>query len=214
MLPIVCIVGRPKSGKTTLMKGLIAEFKQRGCRVAAIKHVAHQFDLDVSGKDSWHYTQVGSDCVVLSSPHKVAIIENVEHDLSPAELARFITGDFDIVLAEGFKHADQPKIEVHRREIGELVCLPQELMAVVTDEPLELGAPQFSLSDISGVADIIERHVLAQEDEAEAVLFIDGEPVPLNPFVQNFLLKTIRAAASSLKRVGEPKSINIVIRRR
>jgi molybdopterin-guanine dinucleotide biosynthesis protein B len=195
------------------MKGLIAEFKQRGYRVAAIKHVAHRFDLDVPGKDSWEHSQAGSDCIVLSSPHKVAIIENVEHDLSPAELARFIMGDFDIVLAEGFKHADQPKIEVHRREIGQLVCLPEELMAVVTDEPLELDVPQFSPNDISGIADQIEQHVLAQEEEAEAILFIDGEPVPLNRFVQNFLLKAIRASASSIKRVGEPTSINIVLRR-
>jgi molybdopterin-guanine dinucleotide biosynthesis protein B len=195
------------------MRGLIAELKRRGCRVAAIKHVAHDFDLDVPGKDSWHYSAAGSDCVVLSSPNKVAIIESVEHDLSPGELARFITGDFDIVLAEGFKHADQPKIEVHRREIGQLVCLPRELMAVVTDEPLELDVPQFSPNDISGIADQIERHVLAQEDETEAVLFIDGEPVPLDRFVQNLLLKIIRAAASSLKRVGEPTSINIVLRR-
>ncbi|MCL0034803.1 molybdopterin-guanine dinucleotide biosynthesis protein B [Dehalococcoidia bacterium] len=211
MLPVVCIVGRPKSGKTTLMKGLIAEFKQRGYRVATIKHVAHRFDLDVPGNDSWEHSQAGSDCVVLSSPHKVAIIEHVEHDLSPAELMRFISGDFDIVLAEGFKHADQPKIEVHRREIGELVCLPQELMAVVTDEPLG-SVPQFSMNDISRVADHIEQHVLAPKEEAEAILFIDDEPVPLNPFVQNFLLKTIRGMASSLK--TEPRSINIVIRRR
>lgn len=213
MLPIVCIVGRPKSGKTTLMRGLIPELKRRGCRVATIKHVAHKFELDVPGKDSWDHSQAGSDCIVLSSPHKVAMIENVGHDLSPAELARFITGDFDIVLAEGFRHADQPKIEVHRREIGELVCLPQELMAVVTDEPLELDVPQFLPNDISGVADQIERHVLAKEDEAEAVLFIDGEPVPLDRFAQNFLLKIIRATASSLKRAGEPEIINIVIRR-
>jgi molybdopterin-guanine dinucleotide biosynthesis protein B len=54
--------------------------------VAAIKHVAHDFDLDVPGKDSWEHSKAGSDCVVLSSPHKVAIIESVEHDLSPGEL--------------------------------------------------------------------------------------------------------------------------------
>ncbi|MCD5413254.1 MAG: hypothetical protein LR006_04040, partial [Dehalococcoidia bacterium] len=89
--------------------------------------------------------------------------------------------------------------------------LPQELMAVVTDEPLG-SVPQFSMNDISGVADHIEQHVLAPKDEAEAILFIDDEPVPLNPFVQNFLLKTIRGMASSLK--TEPRSINIVIRRR
>jgi len=214
MLPIVCIVGRPKSGKTTLMKGLIAEFKWRGCRVATIKHVAHNFDLDIPGKDSWEHSQAGSDCVVVCSPHKVAVIEKIEHDLSLAKLARFITGDFDIVLAEGFKYADQPKIEVHRREIGELVCLPQDLMAVVTDEALELDVAQFSATDISRIVDHIEQSILTPKVKAEAILFIDDQPVPLNPLIQNFLLKTIHATASSLKGVGDPKSINIVIRRR
>lgn len=177
MPPIVCIVGRPNSGKTTLMEGLIPELKRRGYRVATIKHVSHQFDLDVPGKDSWDHSQAGSECVILSSPHKVALMENVDHDLSPAELARFVTGDFDIVLAEGFKHSPELKIEVHRREIGEPVCLPQELMAVVTDEPLELDVPQFSINDISGVADQIERHVLAQllsQDNTRHGIFAKG----------------------------------------
>ncbi|MBT9161580.1 MAG: Molybdopterin-guanine dinucleotide biosynthesis adapter protein [Dehalococcoidia bacterium] len=162
MPPIVCIVGRPKSGKTTLMGRLIPELKRRGYRVATIKHITHRFDLDVPGKDSWDHSQAGSECIILSSPHNVALIENVDHDLSPAELARFVTGDFDIVLAEGFKKSDQPKIEVHRRDIGELVCLPQGLMAVVTDEPLELVVPQFSMNDISELADLIERNILGK----------------------------------------------------
>ena len=157
MPPIVCIVGRPKSGKTTLMRRLIPELKQRGYRVATIKHVAHRFDIDIEGKDSWEHAEAGSDCVILSSPQRVAIIENVDHVLSPAELARLVSGNFDIVLAEGFKEAPELKIEVHRRDIGGIVCLPQELMAIVTDQRLELDVPQFSMNDISGLADLIER---------------------------------------------------------
>lgn len=53
MIPIVSIVAKSSSGKTTLLEGLIAELKQRGYRLAAIKHSAHGFDLDHPGTDSW-----------------------------------------------------------------------------------------------------------------------------------------------------------------
>ncbi len=33
MQPIISIVGKSESGKTTLLEGLIVELKQRGCRV-------------------------------------------------------------------------------------------------------------------------------------------------------------------------------------
>ena len=214
MLPIVCIVGRPKSGKTTLMGKLIPELKQRGYRVATIKHVAHRFDLDEEGKDSWQHSQAGSECVILSSPHKVAITQDVDHDLSPAELARFIPNDFDIVLAEGFKQSQELKIEVYRREIGEPLCPPQELMAIVTDKHLELDVPQFPLNDITGIADLIEKNALAQKAKTEVILFADGKPVLLTPFVQSLFHKTIGGMVSSLKGVEEPKTINIQLRKR
>jgi molybdopterin-guanine dinucleotide biosynthesis adapter protein len=153
--PIVCIVGRPKSGKTTLITKLIPELKRRGYKVATIKHVSHEFKLDTPGKDSWQHSQAGSECAILSSPHQVAIFQNVDHDLSPDELAQLIPGDFDIILAEGFKRSKELKIEVHRRKVGELVCSPKELMAVATDERLPLDVPQFSLDDVAGIVDII-----------------------------------------------------------
>jgi molybdopterin-guanine dinucleotide biosynthesis protein B len=162
MPPIVCIVGRPKSGKTTLITKLISEFKRRGYKVATIKHVAHEFKLDTPGKDSWQHSQAGSECVILSSPHQVAIFQNVDHDLSPDELAQLIPINFDIVLAEGFKHSKELKIEVHRQKVGELACSPEELMAIITDERLPLDVPQFSLDDVSGIVDMIIERVGAR----------------------------------------------------
>ena len=165
MPPVVCIAGRPQSGKTTLLAKLIPELRKRGHRIATIKHVAHHFEFDKEGKDSWKHSDAGSECVILSSPHKIAIAQNTDHDLTPTELVRFVPDDIDIVLAEGFKESKELKIEVHRRKVGEPVCNPRELLAIVTDEPLGLEVPQFLLNETSAIADLIEDDVLSQNFE-------------------------------------------------
>lgn len=73
IIPIICVVGRSKSGKTTLLEKLIPELKRRGYRVATIKHHSHPgFEIDVPGKDTWRHAQAGSDHVIISAPDKVA----------------------------------------------------------------------------------------------------------------------------------------------
>lgn len=210
MPPVVCIVGRPKSGKTRLITGLIPELQGRGHRVATVKHTTHDFETDTAGKDSFLHFQAGSECAVLSSAGKVALTRRVAGDLSPAELGRLISDDFDIVLAEGFKRSDGPKIEVHRREIGDLVCDPAELLAVVTDAPLEVETARFSPEDLAGIAGLIETKLLKRRDRI--AIFADGKPVPLKPFIRALYHKLILDLAVALKGVGKPKRIDISIR--
>ena len=71
MIPVVSIVGKSKAGKTALIESLVAELKQRGYRVATIKHSPEGFELDQPGKDSWRHVQSGSDAVIISSPQKL-----------------------------------------------------------------------------------------------------------------------------------------------
>ncbi len=67
MPPMISIVGRAKSGKTSLLERLIPELKRRGYRLATIKHSAHGYDLNQTGKDSQRLANAGSDAVVVSS---------------------------------------------------------------------------------------------------------------------------------------------------
>jgi molybdopterin-guanine dinucleotide biosynthesis protein B len=211
MPPIVFIVGKSNSGKTTIVERLIAEFKRRGYRVATIKHEAYGFDIDKPGKDSWRHAQAGSDAVVLSSSQRLALIKNVDHEPSIAELTRLIGTDFDIIIVEGFKRGKGLKIEVHRKELGELICDPRELMALVTDEPLELDVSQFPPDDVTALADLIEKRLPASKEET--TMFINGKPVPLSPFPQEFISKTLLGMVSALKGVEEPQSIDISVTR-
>lgn len=215
MRPIVSIVGKSDSGKTTLLKSLIAELKRRGYRVAVIKHAAENFELDTEGKDSWRLGQAGSVVFVISSPHQLALLKNLDGDLTPQEIAHFIGWDYDLILTEGFKQSHYPKIEVHRREQGkELLSPPQQLLAVVTDEPLKVNVPQFAKDEVSKIADLIEQTVLQQNQENEVDLLINETPIPLNQALQNLLLRTLVALVSGIRGFHGLKSLRLVLRRK
>lgn len=213
MPPIVSIVGLSGVGKTTLLERLIPELKRRSYRVATIKHDIHGFDLDKPGKDSWRFTQAGSDIMMLSSPEKLALIKKVDHDSTLPELVRLVGDSADIILTEGFKQREAPKIEIHRKAVGkELLCSPDELVALVTDEPLDLPVWQCSPQEISKLADLVERTFLTNQKE-EAALFVNGAPIPMMPFVQEFVTKTLMGMVSALKGVGEIKSLDVSLKR-
>ncbi|MBC8263329.1 MAG: molybdopterin-guanine dinucleotide biosynthesis protein B [Anaerolineales bacterium] len=161
MIPIISVVGKSGVGKTTFLEKLIAELKRRGLRVAVIKHDVHGFEMDRPGKDSWRLAQAGSDSVVIASPKKLALIKRLDREMALSEIAAFLS-DVDIILTEGYTRGDAPKIEVSRRERGEgLLCAPDELVAIVSDQPFDLVVPQFDLEDAGGVVDLLEGRFLS-----------------------------------------------------
>jgi len=211
---IISIVGKSESGKTTLLEGLIARLKQRGYRVAVIKHSAEDVEFDTVNKDSWRFSQAGSEVSAVTSLHKMAVFKNIAHDLNPQELSQFIGSDYDIILTEGFKQGNHPKIEVHRQEQGkELVSSPEQLLAVVTDEPLNVEAPQFSKDEVPLIADLIENTLTAQNGE-DIDLFVNDTYIPINKPFKNLLFRTLVAMVSGLKGIKEAKSLRIFWRRK
>ncbi len=165
--PVVSVVAKSGTGKTTLLEKLIAELKRRGYRVGAIKHDAHRFDIDREGKDSWRLTQAGADTTVITSPAKIAVVQmNPQEEEPPlAETIERYFAAVDIVLTEGFKKSAMPKIEVHRAErSATLLCRGEEhdptLIAVASDEPLQLDVPVFDINDAVGLVDFIEKSFL------------------------------------------------------
>jgi molybdopterin molybdotransferase len=171
MLPIVSIVGKSQSGKTVLMEQLIAEFKRRGYKVAALKHSRGGMEIDQPGKDSWRYAQAGSDAVLISSPDKLAFIKSLDHDLDIEEIMPIVGPEFDLVLVEGFKKSKIPKIEVRRKELGDdLLCSPEELSAIVTDGSLDTDIPQLPWGDTVTIADFIEKNFVKKSQDSAFLL--------------------------------------------
>ena len=162
-LPTVSIVGKSASGKTVLMEQLIAEFKRRGYKVATLKHNHHgTVEIDHPGKDTWRFARAGADAVLVSSPNKLAFIENLNYDLRLEEIMPIVGPGFDLILAEGFRRSKSTrKIEVHRKGLGnDLLCSPEELSAIVTDGSLDIDVAQLPWGDTVAVADFIEKNFL------------------------------------------------------
>jgi len=213
MPPIVSIIGKSKSGKTTFIERLVQELKSRGYRVATIKHIPQGVNFDEPGKDSWRHLQAGSEAAVVSSPEKIVMIKPVERDSTLDDVAHFLGEDYDIVLTEGFKQGSAPKIEIHRKNAGPLLKGVKRLIAIVTDEPLETKARQFSPEDIKGLADLLEKGFIEPQSERIS-LHVNNTPITLTLFPRQIITNVLLAMVSSLKGVGEIESLQIFLKRK
>ena len=169
MVNVISVVGSSNSGKTTLVERIIPKLKEKGYRVGAIKHDAHRFEIDHEGKDSWRMARSGADTVVVSARDKMAVVKKVDAECTVDEIVRRQMHDMDIVIAEGYKAGDRPKIEVTRTE--RLTRAGDEnLIAVVYngdgESPASLrasagGVPVFGFDDLGSITDLFESHIAA-----------------------------------------------------
>jgi molybdopterin-guanine dinucleotide biosynthesis protein B len=161
MPQMISIVGRSQSGKTTLIEKLIPVLKRRGYKIGTIKHSHHIFDFDKTGKDSWRHKDAGAETVIIASQEKIAMVKN-DYQGGLDGLQKFFD-DLDLVITEGYKKEDKPKIEVVRaaRHADVLLKNDKHLVAVVSDVQLKLDVPVFDLEDVDGLANFIEKKYIA-----------------------------------------------------
>jgi len=221
MVSVVSIVGRKNSGKTTLIEGIVPELTKRGFRIGIIKHKIHEIrmeDIDRKGKDTYRYQTCGAEVVVLAGPNKLMLNKTISKPWLIDQIIRFYMDGLDLVLTEGYKSEDKPKIEVFRQEIGGeegLLCSQEKdnLVAVVSDRRFNLALPCFGLNDYGLIADFLEKRFICYEQVSDIELLVDQKQVPLKGFAARFLKKTILGMISSLHHVPEkPGEIEIKIR--
>lgn len=165
------ITGWKNNGKTGLMERLIKEITARGFTVSTTKHAHHRFDLDQEGKDSYRHRTAGAKQVLLSSSQRWALLDELRGEAEPdlaVHLARL--DPVDLVLVEGFKSAPHPKIEVHRAEATReaLICTQDSsILAVASDQALDVHIPLFDLDDTVAIADFVLAHVGLENSDAD-----------------------------------------------
>lgn len=136
--PVFAVSGRKNSGKTTLLEGLVRELSARGVRAAVIKHDGHDFEPDVPGTDSFRMKAAGACGTVVYSKNRYCIVKETS-DSNAEDFFEYFP-DADILLLEGQKASDYPKIEIMRSAVSlEPVCRPETVRAYVTDWDGETG---------------------------------------------------------------------------
>lgn len=163
MIPIVSIVGKSDVGKTTLLEKVVAELTSRGYVVATIKHDAHSFDIDHRGKDSWRHKRAGAHMTIISSPDKIALVMDTNHDHTLGEIRDKFVHQVDLIVSEGYKREVHPKIEVFRKECyAELLCQQDDNLLAVAGNPDNPPdqVPVFDLDDPRALCDFIEERFL------------------------------------------------------
>jgi molybdopterin-guanine dinucleotide biosynthesis protein B len=198
MPPVVSIVGKSSTGKTTFLEKLLRELSERGYKVGTIKHSHHSIDFHDPKKDSYRHSQAGAAATLVSSTTSFQIIKPVPQELTIDELVRHFGDEFDLVLTEGFSRGSAPKIEIHRKEAGPLLEVASNLFAVVSDEPLETDAQQFGLEDVKGVANLIESKFI-QPNRQRIALYINEKKVEFKDAPDKAIQKILAAIAPQLK---------------
>ncbi|MEW6584579.1 MAG: molybdopterin-guanine dinucleotide biosynthesis protein B [Nitrospirota bacterium] len=162
MIPIISIVGRSNTGKTTLIGKLVPEFCRRGYRVATIKHAPGGFDIDREGKDSWRHRKAGAYKTILVSATELVLMEVFEREYSVDELVDLYVKDADVVFLEGHKNDPYPRIEMLRKDVDPLPRDGMEHLwiAVVGDKGNDAGVPYFQMEEIHKLADLLEEKYL------------------------------------------------------
>lgn len=152
-LPTLGIVAATSNmGKTSYITQLIPLLNARGIRISVIKHAHHQFDIDHPGKDSYNIREAGAIQTLVASGQRWALMTETPNQAQDADLSHLLkqldTQQADLIIVEGFKKANIPKIEVFRPSMNQPLLAAQDpnIMAVATDVPIACDATQLPLN--------------------------------------------------------------------
>ncbi|TCK18914.1 molybdopterin guanine dinucleotide biosynthesis accessory protein MobB [Thiogranum longum] len=158
--PVIGFAAYSGTGKTTLLTQLLPALSAQGLRIGMIKHSHHDFEIDKPGKDSYRLRAAGAQQILIASPHRTVWIGENTQPREPqlaALLARIMPDSVDLVLVEGFRHVEFPKIELHRTATGKPLLYPEDpsIIAIATDEPLDTTLPCLDINQPQTVAEFI-----------------------------------------------------------
>jgi molybdopterin-guanine dinucleotide biosynthesis protein B len=151
---VVAVSGFSGSGKTRLLARLIPALARRGVTTAVVKHTRHPHAFDRPGKDTDVLRRAGAAAAAIDGPGGMAFFGPPAGGLRA--LLSFLP-PVDLVLAEGWKDAPAPRIEVHRRRVGRpfLCAEDPRVFAVVTDEPPPRRLHAFGHEEVAALAALV-----------------------------------------------------------
>lgn len=159
---VIGLAGYCNSGKTTLVTKLIPELNKLGISVSTIKRAGHNFDVDKPGKDSYQHRESGANQVLLTGKDRWALMRELrnEDELELDEaLEKF--DPVDLIIVEGFKQQNHPKVEVHRADNDKPLLYGEvpNIIAIATDKDMEIDIPKIDLNNPTALAEFIKDYI-------------------------------------------------------
>lgn len=237
----IVVSGYKNSGKTAIVDGIVENLSKKGYRVGTIKHVPHSpLSFGDGEADTKRHLEAGSEKTVALGSSKVFTLEKREADLE--DIFRemrdldFVIGEGfknsenvpRIIVAENDSNAEEledkftvgfvgagveKKPRFEKDALSDIADLVEE-KAVMPPAGMDCGecgydsCRDYVLSAISGEAP--KEGCVALSDKVK--LLVDGKRVPLKPFIQDLVERTVTGMITPLKET-EGKEIEIKIER-
>jgi len=167
MIPVISLVGRKNSGKTTFISSLIPLLEARGFRVACVKQHKHDVPVDIVGKDSWLYSQAGASCSIMSTSKQLSLVHQREQMADLEELSCIAAqSGCNILLAESFNSSPcirgvERYVIARKERLEEPRFSPEQCSGIISDDPVlaeqwrQAGSLVFELNEVESFANFL-----------------------------------------------------------
>jgi molybdopterin-guanine dinucleotide biosynthesis protein MobB len=229
-IPVIAVVGSRHSGKTTTTEAIVKELTKKGYRIATAKHISQKdFTIDTKGRDTWKHTKAGAQTTIAVAQNELTTIQKTNTTkLTIKDITHNIPPNTDAIIIEGFRTliAQDPTIPKivtakNKTEINEAQETFKPILAFST--PLPKGktdttkTPQINvLKEPEKLTDIIDARIgpiikKRRETQETVNIEINGENLPLNPYVQKVTRNILLGVITTLKGTNIKGNENIKI---
>ena len=206
---VIGVMGWKDSGKTLVVEHLVKSLMHRGFRVGTVKHVHEALSLQPAAKDSVKHLDAGAEIALALGEGLMVIGKRAGEDLETA-VSRYLSL-CDIIVVEGFKHAEIPKVAVVSGS-DDILGETENVVAVVYREARPEAYPAYTADEIEALVTFLFEKEILKPPDRETSLIVNGKPVPVNEFVQTSLAGVIRGFITALHDIEYPSTIEVRIK--
>jgi len=206
---VIGVAGWKDSGKTLVVERLVASLRNKGLVVGTVKHVHEALSLQPAAKDSARHLDAGAHTAIALGEGLVLLGKHTGEDLETVVSCYLPLSD--VIVVEGFKHAEIPKIVALSGSDG-ILEETENVVAVVCRDKRPKGYPAYAADEIENLVDSLFENEILKPPERRAALLVNGKPVPVNEFVQASLAGVVRGFITALHDIEEPSTIQLTVK--